>query len=181
MKNEGPLASSRKEFSRSSLFPLFKESRVHMKKINALANHSDPVVKVKVLKVLTELWLGVCPKQYQDNSFRLHLGTIHLVNSLFFTGLYSIKILYYFQLLFCNNEYHRSTVMLVVMVGLGLDHFKDAKWTLELVHRKHLLIPSYFLAWDIFTLYLNWQQTNHESLTHLYWFRFVNLRLVFHQ
>ena len=55
MKNEGPLASSRKEFSRSSLFPLFKESRVHMKKINALANHSDPVVKVKVLKVLTEL------------------------------------------------------------------------------------------------------------------------------
>ncbi|OWK16586.1 hypothetical protein Celaphus_00011815, partial [Cervus elaphus hippelaphus] len=49
IKNEG-LASSRKEFSRSSLFFLFKESGVCVKKIKALANHSDLVVKVKVLK-----------------------------------------------------------------------------------------------------------------------------------
>lgn len=54
IKNEG-LASSRKEFSRSSLFFLFKESGVCVKKIKALANHSDLVVKVKVLKVLTKL------------------------------------------------------------------------------------------------------------------------------
>ncbi|XP_008051150.2 armadillo repeat-containing X-linked protein 1 [Carlito syrichta] len=54
IKNEG-LASSRKEFSRSSLFFLFKESGVCIKKIKALANHSDLVVKVKVLKVLTKL------------------------------------------------------------------------------------------------------------------------------
>lgn len=54
IKNEG-LASSRKEFSRSSLFFLFKESGVCVKKIKALANHNDLVVKVKVLKVLTKL------------------------------------------------------------------------------------------------------------------------------
>lgn len=54
IKSEG-LASSRKEFSRSSLFFLFKESGVCVKKIKALANHSDLVVKVKVLKVLTKL------------------------------------------------------------------------------------------------------------------------------
>ncbi|XP_021516775.1 armadillo repeat-containing X-linked protein 1 [Meriones unguiculatus] len=54
IKSEG-LASSRKEFSRSSLFFLFKESGVCVKKIKALANHKDVVVKVKVLKVLTKL------------------------------------------------------------------------------------------------------------------------------
>ncbi|CAD7682437.1 unnamed protein product [Nyctereutes procyonoides] len=54
IKNEG-LASSKKEFSRSSLFFLFKESGVCVKKIKALANHNDLVVKVKVLKVLTKL------------------------------------------------------------------------------------------------------------------------------
>lgn len=54
IKSEG-LASSRKEFSRSSLFFLFKESGVCVKKIRALANHNDLVVKVKVLKVLTKL------------------------------------------------------------------------------------------------------------------------------
>lgn len=54
IKSEG-LASSRKEFSRSSLFFLFKESGVCVKKIKALTNHSDLVVKVKVLKVLTKL------------------------------------------------------------------------------------------------------------------------------
>ncbi|XP_053435974.1 armadillo repeat-containing X-linked protein 1 [Nycticebus coucang] len=54
IKSEG-LASSRKEFSRSSLFFLFKESGVCVKKIKALANHNDLVVKVKVLKVLTKL------------------------------------------------------------------------------------------------------------------------------
>ncbi|XP_005072545.1 armadillo repeat-containing X-linked protein 1 isoform X1 [Mesocricetus auratus] len=54
IKSEG-LASSRKEFSRSSLFFLFKESGVCVKKIKALANHKDLVVKVKVLKVLTKL------------------------------------------------------------------------------------------------------------------------------
>ncbi|XP_010599681.1 armadillo repeat-containing X-linked protein 1 [Loxodonta africana] len=54
IKSEG-FASSRKEFSRSSLFFLFKESGVCVKKIKALANHSDLVVKVKVLKVLTKL------------------------------------------------------------------------------------------------------------------------------
>ncbi|XP_038172815.1 armadillo repeat-containing X-linked protein 1 [Arvicola amphibius] len=54
IKSEG-LASSRKEFSRSSLFFLFKESGVCVKKIRALANHKDLVVKVKVLKVLTKL------------------------------------------------------------------------------------------------------------------------------
>lgn len=54
INNEG-LALSRKEFSRSSLFFLFKESGVCVKKIKALANHSDLVVKVKVLKVLTKL------------------------------------------------------------------------------------------------------------------------------
>ncbi|XP_062038936.1 armadillo repeat-containing X-linked protein 1 [Lepus europaeus] len=54
IKSEG-LASSRKEFSRNSLFFLFKESGVCVKKIRALANHSDLVVKVKVLKVLTKL------------------------------------------------------------------------------------------------------------------------------
>ncbi|XP_023444803.1 armadillo repeat-containing X-linked protein 1 isoform X2 [Dasypus novemcinctus] len=54
IKNEG-FASSRKEFSRSSLFFLFKESGVCVKKIKALANHNDMVVKVKVLKVLTKL------------------------------------------------------------------------------------------------------------------------------
>lgn len=54
IKTEG-LASSRKEFSRSSLFFLFKESGVCVKKIRALANHNDLVVKVKVLKVLTKL------------------------------------------------------------------------------------------------------------------------------
>ncbi|KAM4818903.1 armadillo repeat-containing X-linked protein 1-like isoform 2-T6 [Thomomys bottae] len=54
IKSEG-LASSRKEFSRSSLFFLFKESGVCVKKIKALSNHSDLVVKVKVLKVLTKL------------------------------------------------------------------------------------------------------------------------------
>ncbi|XP_007538075.1 armadillo repeat-containing X-linked protein 1 [Erinaceus europaeus] len=53
--NSEGLASSRKEFSRSSLFFLFKESGVCVKKIKALANHSDLVVKVKVLKVLTKL------------------------------------------------------------------------------------------------------------------------------
>ncbi|XP_004643400.1 armadillo repeat-containing X-linked protein 1 [Octodon degus] len=54
IKTEG-LASSRKEFSRSSLFFLFKESGVCVKKIRALASHHDLVVKVKVLKVLTKL------------------------------------------------------------------------------------------------------------------------------
>ncbi|XP_075813970.1 armadillo repeat-containing X-linked protein 1 [Microtus pennsylvanicus] len=54
IKSEG-LASSRKEFSRSSLFFLFKESGVCVKKIRALASHKDLVVKVKVLKVLTKL------------------------------------------------------------------------------------------------------------------------------
>ncbi|XP_045327281.1 armadillo repeat-containing X-linked protein 1 [Leopardus geoffroyi] len=54
IKSEG-LASSKKEFSRSSLFFLFKESGVCIKKIKALANHNDLVVKVKVLKVLTKL------------------------------------------------------------------------------------------------------------------------------
>ncbi|XP_062939801.1 armadillo repeat-containing X-linked protein 1 [Cynocephalus volans] len=54
IKSEG-LASSRKEFSRNSLFFLFKESGVCVKKIKALANHNDLVVKVKVLKVLTKL------------------------------------------------------------------------------------------------------------------------------
>ncbi|XP_005407014.1 PREDICTED: armadillo repeat-containing X-linked protein 1 [Chinchilla lanigera] len=54
IKTEG-LASSRKEFSRSSLFFLFKESGVCVKKIRALASHNDLVVKVKVLKVLTKL------------------------------------------------------------------------------------------------------------------------------
>ncbi|XP_077001967.1 armadillo repeat-containing X-linked protein 1-like isoform X2 [Tamandua tetradactyla] len=54
IKNEG-FASSRKEFSRSSLFFLFKESGVCVKKIKTLANHNDMVVKVKVLKVLTKL------------------------------------------------------------------------------------------------------------------------------
>ena len=54
IKIEG-LASSRKEFSRSSLFFLFQESGVCVKKIKALANHNDLVVKVKVLKVLTKL------------------------------------------------------------------------------------------------------------------------------
>ncbi|XP_036030483.1 armadillo repeat-containing X-linked protein 1 [Onychomys torridus] len=54
IKSEG-LASSRREFSRSSLFFLFKESGVCVKKIRALANHKDLVVKVKVLKVLTKL------------------------------------------------------------------------------------------------------------------------------
>ncbi|XP_066104793.1 armadillo repeat-containing X-linked protein 1 [Saccopteryx bilineata] len=54
IKNEG-FAYSRKEFSRSSLFFLFKESGVCVKKIKALASHSDLVVKVKVLKVLTKL------------------------------------------------------------------------------------------------------------------------------
>uniref|UniRef100_A0A286Y0V1 Armadillo repeat containing X-linked 1 n=1 Tax=Cavia porcellus TaxID=10141 RepID=A0A286Y0V1_CAVPO len=54
IKSEG-LASSRKEFSRSSLFFLFKESGVCVKKIRALASHNDLVVKVKVLKVLTKL------------------------------------------------------------------------------------------------------------------------------
>lgn len=54
IKSEG-LASSRKEFSRSSLFFLFKESGVCVKKIKALASHKDLVVKVKVLKVLTKL------------------------------------------------------------------------------------------------------------------------------
>ncbi|XP_007950380.1 armadillo repeat-containing X-linked protein 1 [Orycteropus afer afer] len=54
IKSEG-FASSRKEFSRSSLFFLFKESGVCVKKIKALANHNDLVVKVKVLKVLTKL------------------------------------------------------------------------------------------------------------------------------
>ncbi|XP_039074012.1 armadillo repeat-containing X-linked protein 1 [Hyaena hyaena] len=54
IKSEG-LASSKKEFSRSSLFFLFKESGVCVKKIKALANHNDLVVKVKVLKVLTKL------------------------------------------------------------------------------------------------------------------------------
>ncbi|ELV10032.1 armadillo repeat-containing X-linked protein 1 [Tupaia chinensis] len=54
IKSEG-LASSRKEFSRSSLFFLFKESGVCVKKIKALANHNDLVVKVKVLKVLIKL------------------------------------------------------------------------------------------------------------------------------
>lgn len=54
IKSEG-LASSKKEFSRSSLFFLFKESGVCVKKIKALTNHNDMVVKVKVLKVLTKL------------------------------------------------------------------------------------------------------------------------------
>ncbi|KAM6151109.1 armadillo repeat-containing X-linked protein 1 [Rhynchocyon petersi] len=54
IKTEG-FASSKKEFSRSSLFFLFKESGVCVKKIKALINHKDLVVKVKVLKVLTKL------------------------------------------------------------------------------------------------------------------------------
>lgn len=54
IKSEG-LSSSRKEFGRNSLFFLFKESGVCVKKIKALANHTDLVVKVKVLKVLTKL------------------------------------------------------------------------------------------------------------------------------
>ncbi|XP_004711236.1 armadillo repeat-containing X-linked protein 1 [Echinops telfairi] len=54
IKSEG-FASSKKEFSRNSLFFLFKESGVCVKKIKALANHTDLVVKVKVLKVLTKL------------------------------------------------------------------------------------------------------------------------------
>ncbi|XP_006901213.1 PREDICTED: armadillo repeat-containing X-linked protein 1-like [Elephantulus edwardii] len=54
IKSEG-FASSKREFSRSSLFFLFKESGVCVKKIKALINHKDLVVKVKVLKVLTKL------------------------------------------------------------------------------------------------------------------------------
>lgn len=50
---------------------------------------------------------------------------MHFVNSLFFTVLIWQRS---FQLLFWNNEYDRSsTVMLIVMVGFRLDHSKDAK------------------------------------------------------
>ena len=57
-----------REFNKGSLFYLCTASGVCVKKIRALADHHDLLVKVKVIKLVDKFWLSMCSWKLEEMS-----------------------------------------------------------------------------------------------------------------
>lgn len=111
-----------REFNKGSLFYLCTASGVCVKKIRALADHDDLLVKVKVVKLVDKFWLSVLLKTWRNVWF-CSLGAMK-IESYCFSPSHIVKGS--FQLPVLNNVSIR--VMLSATISsFKLNHFMNTK------------------------------------------------------